>query len=215
MQIYQSIANIMTEVSAIGKNNKNAQQGYNFRGIDDLYNAIHPLFARNGVFITSDVVSNNREERTTAKGGLLLYTILRVKFTFYAIDGSSVFSIVEGEAMDSGDKSTNKAMSAALKYALMQMLLIPTEELKDADKDTYSVAAKVQQPVAFLSLPTKMQDLCNQLFDISEQLPEVSRAKANPFNDGECINVKAWANNQATVEKAIEIYSKQIGNEGV
>jgi hypothetical protein len=215
MQIYQSIANIMTEVSAIGKNNKNAQQGYNFRGIDDLYNAIHPLFARNGVFITSDVVGNNREERTTAKGGLLLYTILRVKFTFYAIDGSSVFSIVEGEAMDSGDKSTNKAMSAALKYALMQMLLIPTEELKDADKDTYSVAAKVQKPIEFLSLPTKMQDLCNQLFDISEQLPEVSRAKANPFNDGDCISVKAWANSQATVEKAIAIYSKQIGNEGV
>ena len=73
----------------------------------------------------------------------------------------------------------------------------------------------VQQPVAFLSLPTKMQDLCNQLFDISEQLPEVSRAKANPFNDAECINVKAWANNQATVEKAIAIYSKQVGNEGV
>ena len=218
MQIYQSIANIMTEVSAIGKNKKNAQQGYNFRGIDDLYNAIHPLFARNGVFITSDVVGNNREERQTAKGGLLIYTILRVKFTFYATDGSSVFSIVEGEAMDSGDKSTNKAMSAALKYALMQMLLIPTEELKDADKDTYSVAAKVQQlsrPVAFLSLPTKMQDLCNQLFDISEQLPEVSRAKANPFNDAECINVKAWANYQATVEKAIAIYSKQVGNEGV
>jgi len=68
MQIYQSIANIMTEVSAIKKNNKNAQQGYNFRGIDDLYNAIHPLFARNGVFITSDVVSNNREERKQQPG---------------------------------------------------------------------------------------------------------------------------------------------------
>lgn len=76
-------------------------------------------------------------------------------------------------------------------------------------------AEVVQQPVAFLSLPTKMQDLCNQLFDISEQLPEVSQAKANPFNDAECVSVKAWANNQATVEKAIAIYSKQVGNEGV
>lgn len=76
-------------------------------------------------------------------------------------------------------------------------------------------AEVVQQPVAFLNLPTKMQDLCNQLFDISEQLPEVSRAKANPFNDAECIRVKAWANNQATVEKAIAIYSKQVGNEGL
>lgn len=215
MQIYQNIANIMTEVSAIGKNKKNAQQGYNFRGIDDLYNAIHPLFARNGVFITSDVVGNNREERQTAKGGLLIYTILRVKFTFYATDGSSVFSIVEGEAMDSGDKSTNKAMSAALKYALMQMLLIPTEELNDADKDTYSVAPKVQQPIAFLSLAPKLQDLCNALFDISEQLPDVAKEKANPFADADCINVKTWAKDEATVKKAIEIYAKQVSNEGV
>lgn len=73
-------------------------------------------------------------------------------------------------------------------------------------------AEKPQQPTAFLSLPTKLQDLCNQLFDISEQLPEVSREKANPFADSDCINVKSWANNEATVVKAIEIYAKQASD---
>lgn len=74
-------------------------------------------------------------------------------------------------------------------------------------------AEKPQQPTAFLSLPTKLQDLCNALFDISEQLPDVAKEKANPFADADCINVKTWAQNEATVKKAIEIYSKQVGNE--
>ena len=76
-------------------------------------------------------------------------------------------------------------------------------------------AEAVQQPVAFLSLAPKLQDLCNALFDISEQLPDVAKEKANPFADADCINVKSWAKNEATVKKAIEIYAKQVGNEGV
>jgi hypothetical protein len=154
-------------------------------------------------------MGRHREERTTAKGGVLIYTILTVKFTFYASDGSFVSSVTEGEAMDSADKSTNKAMSAALKYCLMQMLLIPTEELKDADANTYEVAAK---PVVidFLTLPDPQQELVNTLFDISQQLPEVSKEKANPFNDADCIYVKSWAKDEATVKKAIDIYTKQL-----
>jgi hypothetical protein len=143
--IYEALTAIMADCGAIGKGRRNQQQGYSFRGIDDLYNAIHPLFAKHGVFVTSEVIERHREERQTKHGGLLLYTTLRVKFTFYSSDGSSVSSITEGEAMDSADKSTNKAMSAALKYCLMQMLLIPTEELKDADAVTPEPAPKPKQ----------------------------------------------------------------------
>ena len=76
-------------------------------------------------------------------------------------------------------------------------------------------AESVQQPVAFLSLAPKLQDLCNALFDISEQLPDVAKEKANPFADADCINVKSWAKNEATVKKAIEIYAKQVSNETI
>jgi hypothetical protein len=153
--IHEALTAIMADCGAIAKGRKNQQQGYSFRGIDDLYNAIHPLFAKHGVFVTSEVIERHREERQTQRGGLLLYTTLRVKFTFYASDGSSVSSITEGEAMDSADKSTNKAMSAALKYCLMQMLLIPTEELKDADAVTPEPAPKPKQkPVLSPESPT-------------------------------------------------------------
>lgn len=76
-------------------------------------------------------------------------------------------------------------------------------------------AEAVQQPVAFLNLAPKLQDLCNALFDISEQLPDVAKEKANPFADADCINVKSWAKNEATVKKAIEIYAKQVSNETI
>lgn len=75
-----------------------------------------------------EVLESRREERQTKGGGNLIYTVLKLKVTFYAEDGSNVSAIVQGEGMDSADKSTNKAMSAAYKYALFQLLCIPTEE---------------------------------------------------------------------------------------
>lgn len=143
--IYQAINSIMQDVDAIGKNKKNAQQGYSFRGIDDMYNALQPLFKKHNVFIASNVLESKREERLTAKGGTLIYTIAKCQFKFFTIDGSFIESVLEGEAMDSGDKSTNKAMSTALKYALMQMFLIPTEEKLDTEYETHEVVPKLNE----------------------------------------------------------------------
>jgi hypothetical protein len=150
--IYQAINSIMQDISAIGKNKKNSQQGYSFRGIDDMYNALQPMFKEHNVFITSNVLESKREERQTQKGGTLIYTIAKCQFKFYTVDGSFIESIIEGEAMDSGDKSTNKAMSTALKYALMQMFLIPTEEKLDTEYQSHEVVAKtVKQPEPVLN----------------------------------------------------------------
>lgn len=64
--------------------------------------------------------------------------------------------------------------------------------------------------IDFLTLPDPQQELVNTLFDISQQLPDVSKEKANPFADADCINVKSWAKDEATVKKAIDIYTKQL-----
>ena len=140
--IYAKIPAIMADAEAITKSRKNVQQGYAFRSIDDLYNSLHGVFAKHGVFFTTRVVNATREERQNRNGGVMIYTMLEVEFTYYAEDGSSVSSVVIGEAADSGDKSCNKALSAAMKYALMQMLLIPTAEERDADYQTHEFKAK-------------------------------------------------------------------------
>ena len=136
MNIYESITKIMEEVPAIGKEQVNKQQGFKFRGIDDVMNALQPLLAKNKVFIVPEILEQIREERTTTKGGNLIYSICKIKYKFYAEDGSNIEAITIGEGMDSGDKATNKAMAIAMKYALFQVLCIPTEEMKDPDSET-------------------------------------------------------------------------------
>lgn len=132
----------MSEVGAIGKSRKNQQQGYSFRGIDDAYNALHGPLSENGVFIVPAVTKREVVERQTAKGSALFYTTLHVDFTLYAPDGSSVIASTVGEAMDMADKSSNKAMSAAMKYMLLQVFCIPTEEPKDTENDSPEVASQ-------------------------------------------------------------------------
>lgn len=136
MNIYESITKIMEEVPAIGKDKVNKQQGFKFRGIDDVMNALQPLLAKNKVFIVPEILEQKREERTTSKGGNLIYSICKIKYKFYAEDGSNIEAITIGEGMDSGDKATNKAMAIAMKYALFQVFCIPTEEMKDPDGET-------------------------------------------------------------------------------
>lgn len=133
--IFKKMPKILKGVEAIAKLRKNDQQGYRFRGIDDILNEVHPLFAEHEVFMTARITKETREERKNHKGNALLYTILHVAFKFHATDGSNVETEAVGEAMDSGDKASNKSQSAALKYALITALLIPTEEKETEDED--------------------------------------------------------------------------------
>lgn len=135
-KIYTAITAIMADVGFIAKAEKNVQQGFMFRGIDTVMNELHAIFAKHKVFILPEVVGCDEQWRATAKGGNMKHTKLTIRFHFVAEDGSEVTVTNVGEAMDSGDKSVNKAMSIALKYALMQMLLIPTKEDKDPDRVT-------------------------------------------------------------------------------
>jgi hypothetical protein len=143
--IYEAIPAILSDVEAISKNRKNQQQGYSFRGIDDVYNAIHPLLAKHKVFPTCEILSREMTERETKSGGALFYVNIKAKYTLWASDGSNVATEAWGEAMDSGDKASNKAMSAAYKYALFQLLCIPTEAV-DAEQDTPEPAPRRQKP---------------------------------------------------------------------
>lgn len=144
MKVYKAIANITSAMakSGISKDNKNQQQGYKFRGIDDVYNALAPKLAEHGLCIIPRVVDRSVTERETRNGGVLFYTTLTVEFDFVsAEDGSTHTARMVGEAMDSADKSSNKAMSAAYKYACLQTFCIPTEGDNDADATTHEVTS--------------------------------------------------------------------------
>ena len=136
MTIYKAIVDVMKDVGAVGKDTKNPQQGYLYRGIDAVMNALQPAMIKHGIFVVPQVLEEHREERQTSRGGLLLYSVLKIKYTFFADDGSYVEAIVVGEGMDSGDKATNKALSVGFKYACFQVFCIPTEEMIDPEVDS-------------------------------------------------------------------------------
>lgn len=146
LQIHTALIAINKKVEAIKKGRRNQQQGYQFRGIDDAFNELHDLFAEYGVVILPKFLSSTREERTNKSGGVNIYSIAIYEFTFMAEDGSREMVTLQGEGMDNGDKSLNKAFSAALKYALMSMFLIPTDEPKDSEMDTHEILPKNQPP---------------------------------------------------------------------
>jgi hypothetical protein len=149
-KIFTAMANILKDVETIGKDRK-ADMGnagkYNFRGIDDMYNSLHDTFAKHEVFIIPEILKSDlqvQEKESTFNGqtkkSLQYSVLLTIKFAFYTTDGSSVSAVGIGHALDTSDKATNKAQSSALKYALMQTFLIPTEEDKDVEVADNKVA---------------------------------------------------------------------------
>lgn len=140
--IFEKIPLIMGEIGAVAKSHKNMAQNYAFRGIDDVLQAAQPVMAKHGVFSVPRVLSSVTEERTSKNGGPLIFRILTVRSRFYATDGSFFDAVTIGEGCDSGDKASNKAMSAAEKYALVEVFKIPTQEPKDSEHDSHDIRAR-------------------------------------------------------------------------
>jgi len=141
-KVYAAISAVQRQlaVEGIAKDSKNAAQGYNFRGIDAVYNALSPILALHKLCILPRILKRECVERESAKGAALFYVTVEAEFDFVAAEDGSKHTVrTFGEAMDSGDKATNKAMSAAYKYAAMQAFAIPTQGDNDAEATTHDV----------------------------------------------------------------------------
>lgn len=128
-QIHEQMVKVMQAVSHVAKRDRNTQQGFNFRGIDSVLNAVGPAFREHGVFVQPNILNVDTFDVRVGKNNLPGYrTIVRVSYAFVAADGSSIAVEISGEAVDTGDKSLSKALSMAFKYALLQTLALPTDE---------------------------------------------------------------------------------------
>ena len=150
MNVYEAIAAITASLSKVGiaKGRKTQQGGgasFSFRGIDDVLNALSPLLAEHKLCIFPRITNRASVERQTKSGGAVFYTTVSAAFDFVsAVDGSKHTAETIGEAMDSGDKSTNKAMSIAYKYAVFLTFCVPIEGTPDADGEVYEISGAKQ-----------------------------------------------------------------------
>lgn len=136
--VIAAICAITKDISETGvaKSRQNQEQKYAYRGIDDMLNALSPLYAKHGLVVVPRVLSREVTQATTKSGGTLWKIAVCVEYHLYASDGSTLVASTYGEAMDSADKATNKALSAAYKYLVIQLFAIPVVGTPDADEHT-------------------------------------------------------------------------------
>ncbi|MBF6276998.1 ERF family protein [Nocardia nova] len=125
----------MGEVQFIEKGERNAQQGFSFRGIDSVLGAVGPALREHGVVIIPTAEHIELERYDTKKGGQMQGAIVRMRYTVYGPAGDSFTGAAYGQAADSGDKAVSKAQSVAYRTFLLQGLTVPTNE---PDPDAYS-----------------------------------------------------------------------------
>lgn len=158
--IYKKMIEVMKEVGAIGKEQRNTAQNFSFRGIDQFVNALYPALTKAGVFMAPSVISEGHELREVLRSGgrtgVDKHVHLLVKYTFYAEDGSSVeIGPIASEGLDSGDKATNKALSSALKYALIQTFSVPTADMEEADRTSPEIVSTTRYAATKVDTPVK------------------------------------------------------------
>lgn len=181
--IYKKMSLVMADIGAIGKNRKNLSQGFKFRGIDDMVNSLYPALTKHGVFMSPRCTSQSHEVRnvvrSNGKEGIDKTVSLSMEYDFFAEDGSKVtVGPIPAEGLDSGDKATNKALSAALKYALIQTFSIPTEDMDEADLESPELG-KVKPVEVKATTTTVVVNGANTDSDVSIPLPAKAKVDWN------------------------------------
>lgn len=155
--VHQRMVAILSDLPAIGKDQKNVQQNFMFRGHDDVLNALNPLLAKHGVFVVPTVLERTTSERTTASGKAMFEVSLLVQYTFYGLAGDSVTASSWGEGTDMGDKATSKAMTMAFKSVLNQAFAISNKETADPDALTAEETRGATQAATESDAPSPVQ----------------------------------------------------------
>lgn len=139
--VVQAVTQVMRDVRAVAKTDRNAHAGFSFRGIDAVVNAVGPALRAHGVVVVPHQVSVEREPVTVGQKQTRMQSCqVEVVYRWYGPACDFFDTHVVAEAMDSGDKATSKAMSVALRTCLLQTLCLPTDE-PDPDHDVYERTA--------------------------------------------------------------------------
>lgn len=148
--ILASLQSVSEELKSIGKDQQG--HGYKFRGIDDVLNALNPLFKKYKILTARRDVNCKRTLRKVTKeykGNKTekeyVEVFMNAKYVFKSlIDGSEFITEGFGEGQDSsgGDKASSMATSNSYKYVIFEMFNVATEEQKDSDQVTAIVGKK-------------------------------------------------------------------------
>lgn len=142
--VVKAVVAVMGEIGPIAKDRVNRQQNFNYRSIDQIYDALNQLLAKHGLVIFSSGVEPLKEESWTTRTDAKAFRVA-AKFTFTIVsteDSSQLVMVVMAEAADYGDKAYAKAASMAYKQMALQLFCIPVTDIPDGDADESDYARK-------------------------------------------------------------------------
>ena len=143
--VFEALAAVMGDVRAVGKGDRNSQQGYQFRGIDAVVNAVGPVLRKHGVVVVPQLEEVHYRDVQTSTGKASRECTVKVRYRFYGPAGDHIDCVTPGESMDFGDKGGPKAMSVAFRIALLQALCLPTDD-PDPDGQNYERGERPAEP---------------------------------------------------------------------
>lgn len=211
-RVFASIHALMSDLSALGisKAHYNRDQKFHFRSVDDVLNVLSPLLVKHRLLIMPRVINKSMTQMTSKSGAPRMHVSLTVEYDFVSVDDGSVYTArAEGEGMDSSDKATNKALSAAYKTLCIQALCIPTEGEPDADAEP---AEAESVPEAYISKEQVEQlrkalhfvDMPEDKFCMSAGIDCIESLQAHRFS-GAMKNLKAKQARKVKAASAAEV----------
>ncbi|WP_408895903.1 ERF family protein [Nocardioides sp. R1-1] len=198
LTVQQAWANVMADVQALGKNQRvdSGPARFNFRGVDDVMNAVGPVLRKHGVSVVPTAVTHSPETVTTRSGAVMRNVTVFVTYSINGPAGDSMPGAAAGEAADSGDKATPKAMSVAFRTFLLEALCLPTDE---PDPDTHQYERAVELSPAELAV-----DAVRRIFEATTE--EAVREWGNRAAGKDLLDLRVHGPNgqQATVREFVQ-----------
>lgn len=202
--IFKKMAEVMRDIGPVSKDQKNTAQGFKFRSIDSFVNSLHPALVKHGVFMAPRCVAEEHELKEVTRGsgkqGVDKHVTIMMEYDFFAEDGSKVtIGPIPAEGLDSGDKATNKALSAALKYALIQTFSVPTEDMAEADLESPVIGKEVDkksQPEQLVTKSSVLESKTETVAPVKKGFGVVKSKeleKSVPNGIGEASNNDGWS----------------------
>ncbi|NOK32380.1 ERF family protein [Corallococcus exercitus] len=132
--LVRKLAEVMGEVERVPKSGRNDFHRYDYATEADIVSAVRKAMADRALMLIPSVVKTEWREVERNKGGKDRIATLTVRFTLTDGDSGEERSFeVLGEGQDQGDKATYKALTGAVKYALLKLFLIPTGDDPEDD----------------------------------------------------------------------------------
>lgn len=181
--VYEAWSNVMGAVQGIRKGERNPQQGFNFRGIDAVLNAVGPALREHQVTVVPTANTIDIERYQTARGGQMQGVIVKMTYTVFGPAGDSFAGSAYGQAADAGDKAVSKAESVAYRTFLLQSLTVPTDE-PDPDSQVHERVSPLRAAKVNLAAAVEAAGI-----DIGKFATWAMSVKGPGLNIAECVDV--------------------------